>query len=116
MQSIYKVKDQDTPVVLFSNKIDLEDERKVSQDSAVQVAEYHHMNLHTTSAKTGQGVQELFEDICSQVYKHKIRPQIVNSIENGETATTTDSTNNGMAAAGGRTIDRPSFPLTTGNA
>ena len=65
MQSIYKVKDQDTPVVLFSNKIDLEAERKVSQDSAVQVAEMHHMNLHTTSAKTGQGVQDLFQDICS---------------------------------------------------
>ena len=30
IQSIYKVKDPDTPVVIFCNKIDLEEERVIS--------------------------------------------------------------------------------------
>jgi len=80
IQSIYKVKDQDTPVIIVSNKYDLEDAREVEQDAAHSLAQQHSMNLHETSAKTGHGVEEMINDVLSQVYKHKVRPQIMNTL------------------------------------
>lgn len=102
IQSIYKVKSADTPVVLFANKIDLEEERVVSKDDIQALAEQHKMNLHHTSAKTGFGVSEMVNDVLTQVYMTQIRPQLASA--QGETG------NNNMQAApqeggGGRPVD-----------
>ena len=47
------------------------------------------MNFHETSAFTGSGVPEMIEDILSQVYVQKIRPQIL------DPAGAASSSNNG---------------------
>ena len=52
VQSIYKVKDKDTPVVIVGNKIDLPD-HKITQDQGYAIAQDHNMQFHMTSAKTG---------------------------------------------------------------
>jgi len=39
IQSIYKVKDTDTPVIIVGNKVDLEEQIKVTQDAAMSLAQ-----------------------------------------------------------------------------
>lgn len=55
-------------MVIASNKIDLEANRVVPEDDARILAEEKRINLHKTSAKTGEGVDAMVQDILSQVY------------------------------------------------
>ena len=98
VQSIYKVKDQDTPVVIVGNKVDLEEQRVVTQDQARSIAQQHGMNFHETSAMTGVGVDDMLKDVLTQVYTQKIRPQAQESAGAGTAASTS-------------AIDRPSFTI-----
>lgn len=55
-------------IVLAGNKCDLEEEREVSQDDvdafiAEHAVKYHHL----TSAKTGYGVKEVFENVARMI-------------------------------------------------
>lgn len=54
---------------------------------------------------TGAGVREMLDDILSQVYVQKIRPQFT-----GQTIESTDVTNT-MPGTTNPALDRPSFPL-----
>ena len=92
IQSIYKVKDQSIPVVLVGNKVDREEPRVVSQDAGFSLAQQHGKTYHETSAKTGAGVKEMINDILSQVYVQKIRPQF--SLDNNSASTTVEPTTN----------------------
>lgn len=57
-------------LVLVANKCDLaESERKVSPAKGRQYAEANNMLYFETSAKTGQGVPELFNALSEAVYK-----------------------------------------------
>ena len=76
IQSIYKVKDTDTPVVIAGNKVDLVDQVAVTTENARAFAQQHQMNYHETSAKTGLGVEEMIQDVLTKVYHHKIRPEL----------------------------------------
>lgn len=58
----------DIPIVLVGNKIDLEDQRKVSREDAERVArELGLMKYMETSAKTGQNVDEAFETVVREI-------------------------------------------------
>ena len=59
------MKDQSTPVVIVGNKVDLEEERAVTQDAAHSIAQTHKMNYHETSAKSGTGVEQMVNDVLS---------------------------------------------------
>ena len=61
---------QDHITVLIGNKIDLEDERSVSRQRAIQFADNHAIPkefIFEVSAKTGQGVMEMFNYIAKAV-------------------------------------------------
>ena len=47
--------------VLVGNKIDLEDERKVSTEEAMALAEQHKMQYFETSAKLNRNIDELMQ-------------------------------------------------------
>ena len=64
------------------------------------MAQDHRMNLHEVSAKEGTGVLEMVNDVLSQVYIQKIRPQLQG-----------DGQGAGAAQQRPAAIDRPSFPL-----
>ena len=56
--------DGETFLVLIGNKTDLEDFREVSKQEGLELAKQIGALFWETSAKTGENVQAVFEDIC----------------------------------------------------
>ena len=57
---------------LCGNKSDLKDDHKITEDQAQAFAKEHdidHFNM--TSAKTDEGIVEIFDKICHQLYTDK---------------------------------------------
>ena len=52
--------------ILVANKIDLTDPQ-VTLEEGRQLAEKFKLEFFTTSAKTGQGVDDLFTEVCRKV-------------------------------------------------
>ena len=57
---------------LVGNKSDLVDERRVTIDQANETAEKYGMTYFDTSALSGQGVNELFNDIACSILKNNL--------------------------------------------
>ena len=55
--------------ILVGNKVDMVDERKISEEDAKKMAEQNNMHYWEASAKTNYNVNELMEDLMNQVYK-----------------------------------------------
>lgn len=53
----------------MGNKIDLEDDRKVTSEEARQLADQHKMQYFETSAKLNKNIDELMQYLMEQVYK-----------------------------------------------
>ncbi len=59
------------PVVLFANKIDLIDEDKLDTPKIQRILDDLNIpNYYLTSAKTGQGVTDAFNDLIVKLYHH----------------------------------------------
>ena len=64
----------DIKIILIGNKIDLENERKVSYEEGQCVAkEYGFQQFFETSAKTGENIKEMFLKISSILYKDYLK-------------------------------------------
>ncbi|MFX1363934.1 MAG: Rab family GTPase [Promethearchaeota archaeon] len=63
----------DIPIVLFGNKVDLVDEKKLNDDHVLKLTEKNKMlGYYRTSAKTGQGVHEAFHAIINELHSQFI--------------------------------------------
>jgi len=63
------------PVVVFANKIDLVDERKLDKSKITElIKKKKFLGFFITSAKTGQGVIEAFNTIIDDLHLKYIRP------------------------------------------
>ena len=69
LDSIYLHADPNIVKVLVGNKIDLEDERKVSREEGQRLADQHKMQYFETSAKLNKNIDELMLHVEEQVYK-----------------------------------------------
>ena len=56
-------------IILVGNKKDLEDKRQVSTDEGKELAEKYGLLFYETSAKTGENVNELFNDSADEIAK-----------------------------------------------
>ena len=56
---------------MVGNKIDLEDERKISREEAQNLAKSYKMQYFETSAKENNGINELFETVLNRIYKKR---------------------------------------------
>ena len=55
-------------IALVGNKCDLEPaKRRVSMQDARALADKNEMLFHETSAKTGEGISELFKELASAI-------------------------------------------------
>ena len=63
------LKREDAIFVLVGNKIDLEDKRAVSFDEGNEIAMKNGMIFMETSAKTGEGVNEIFKKSAEEIEK-----------------------------------------------
>ena len=60
------------PVLLIGNKIDLENNIKISDAEAKEFAENYHVKFLSTSAKTGSNVEEAFKQISLTIVKKSL--------------------------------------------
>ena len=59
----------DIPIILFANKVDLIDENKIKRNRIKNLVEENQfLNYCITSAKTGEGVIEAFNEIIEKLY------------------------------------------------
>ena len=68
---IDEIKEQtkdDIIIFLVGNKIDLNEKRVISIKEGEKLAENYHINYYETSAKTGKGVDKIFNDLIKQIY------------------------------------------------
>ena len=66
----YKVENENMLLYLVGNKSDVSnEERKISKEKGKKFAEDNNMIFFETSARTGEGVKELFVNVASQVYE-----------------------------------------------
>ena len=56
-------------LVLVGNKIDLEQERKISKEDGLELATEYGMEFFEASAKTGKNIEDIFSRICKIVDK-----------------------------------------------
>jgi small GTP-binding protein len=62
---------QDTEIIIAENKVDLENERKVTKDTINEFGKKMGLEILETSAKTGLGVDEIFKRLVSRLYSNK---------------------------------------------
>ena len=62
------IKDKSIPIVLIGNKIDLIDSRESLRRKAQNLAEQYNFPFFETSALTGQGIDELFTYLISNLF------------------------------------------------
>ena len=54
-------------MVLLGNKIDLNEERKISKEQGKELAKEHIMDFYETSAKTGENIEDIFLGLCELI-------------------------------------------------
>jgi small GTP-binding protein len=74
-------------LILCGNKIDIE-EREVSNEEAMKYASEKNIKYFETSAKTGFGIKEVFEQLYSDIYE--LNKSLENSSSNEKTGETLD--------------------------
>ena len=58
-------------LLLIGNKCNLEEERKISKEEAIEMAEQNDMSYFETSARTGQNVNESIEHLVTKCLNNK---------------------------------------------
>ena len=56
-------------IYLVANKIDMEEERKIKKEEGIQLAEELGVPFIETSAKTGENIDDIFNDIIERIDK-----------------------------------------------
>lgn len=56
-------------VFLVGNKVDEKDNRKISYQECSEFAKQNNLSYIETSAKTGENINELFNQIAKQIYE-----------------------------------------------
>ena len=61
----------ETEMIVVGNKIDLEDKREINFESLKEFGLKHKIDVFETSAKTGEGVEEIFTYLINKLFKNK---------------------------------------------
>ena len=61
--------------VLVANKVDMEDQRVITRDQGEKMAEEYNMAYIETSAKTGEGCTESFENMAEILVKIRMEDE-----------------------------------------
>ena len=71
IKNIYEKKDEDYPLVLIGNKCDLKDERVISKEEGIEMAEKYKTTYFETSAKEGINIEKPIEELINKIIKNK---------------------------------------------
>ncbi|OHT01720.1 small GTP-binding protein [Tritrichomonas foetus] len=78
IDSFTEIAGTNTIIFLAGNKTDLDSEFEVNIDEAKDWAQSHSYKMYLTSAKTGDGIHELFSDLAKELLREKLakNPQV----------------------------------------
>lgn len=75
--------DENVPFVMVGNKADLDqNQRRVSEEEAQQLARTWNVPYVETSAKTKQNVEKVFFDLMREIRKRKLAATVIESPNN----------------------------------
>jgi small GTP-binding protein len=75
VEKIWRVKDEDfVPMVLVGTKCDLENERTVSIDDAMEIAKKYKIPYFESSAKVCINVEEVIFALIDEIYRKRDEP------------------------------------------
>ena len=120
---IQDIKDQSPKtvlIVLVGNKIDLEENRVVSYDEGSEFAVKNGLIFEETSAKTGQGIEEIFLKSAKEIAKkmeenyYDLNSEIC-GIKRGSIRAKNNNNNNNSGNSNNKNIDLKNNSQDTGN-
>ena len=120
---IQDIKDQSPKtvlIVLVGNKIDLEENRVVSYDEGSEFAVKNGLIFEETSAKTGQGIEEIFLKSAKEIAKkmeenyYDLNSEIC-GIKRGSIRAKNNNNNNNSGNGNNKNIDLKNNNQDTGN-
>ena len=65
LESIYDHADENVAKILVGNKVDMKQDRKISEEEARKIASQNNMNYWEASAKENVNINELMEDLMN---------------------------------------------------
>ena len=68
LESIYQHADENIAKILVGNKIDREEDRKISEHDAREMARNNNMQYYEASAKQNLNIETFMTDIMTQIY------------------------------------------------
>jgi len=86
VDEIKRVKEKDFPLVIIGNKKDLENERKVTPEEGLSVANEYKCPFFETSAQSGENIEKAFHELIREVRKTKKRIAEQNNENNNGTS------------------------------
>ena len=85
MESLREIKGNNFPVILVGNKIDLNEERIISQKNGQDLANSYGISFFETSNKTGENVEEACLALINHI-SNKLEKRIIYNIKNDKTS------------------------------
>ena len=67
----------ETEMVIVGNKIDLNDKREIKTESIKKLGEKYQIKVFETSAKTGEGVEDIFIYLTKKLFENKNIGQVL---------------------------------------
>ena len=65
------------PLIIVGNKVDMEDSREISKEDAENFAKENNYKYFETSAKTGEGVEDIFIYLTKKLFENKNIGQVL---------------------------------------
>ncbi|XP_075591213.1 ras-related protein Rab-6-like [Dermatophagoides farinae] len=78
---IYNERGKEIVIAICGNKLDREDQRKVSYDEGKEYAQKFNAIFFETSAKTGENIITLFNEICKKLPKDNNDNKLLSPVE-----------------------------------
>lgn len=86
--SIYRILDKEksdyVSILLCANKKDLEQERQIATEEVKVVADDWNCTFKEVSAKTGDGIEDMFVDFVKEILVHRVKEETLQPVEEKE--------------------------------
>ncbi|KAL4478415.1 hypothetical protein ABPG74_006650 [Tetrahymena malaccensis] len=90
-EELPKIKEYGVPILILGNKIDLYERRQVDTQLVIDLANQNNLALAICSAKTGENIQEPFDNLAEEIFRrHVIEKQKKNNNNNRNQKTNGD--------------------------
>ncbi|KAL4506148.1 hypothetical protein ABPG73_016882 [Tetrahymena malaccensis] len=74
-EELPKIKEYGVPILILGNKIDLYERRQVDTQLVIDLANQNNLALAICSAKTGENIQEPFDNLAEEIFRRHVIEQ-----------------------------------------